>query len=131
MIADIRDRYEAIALGFRCARGAQSNEAPLALGSALNALAEEFARDTKGLLRFLDAVFKRWQKIDQPESLCRLRLITQQHLGNPKVVAQYAENVDAVPPCTTLNHAESLHARIKQYRSRDRRKALEKRQKAR
>src|SRR5262249_32096116 len=40
VIADIRDRYEMIALGFRCARGAQSGEAPLALGSALNALAE-------------------------------------------------------------------------------------------
>jgi hypothetical protein len=130
-IGDIRDRYEAIALGFRCARRAQSTEAPLALGSALNALAEEFERDRKGSLQFLDAVFKRWGEIDQPNSLWRVQLITQQHLGGPKVVAQYLENTGVVSKSTHGNHTESLRARIKQYRSRDRKKALKKRQKAR
>jgi hypothetical protein len=130
-IGDIRDRYEAIALGFRCARGAQSSEAPLALGSALNALAEEFRRDRKGLLQFLDAVFERWERIDQPDSLFRVRLITQQHLGGPKVVAQYLQNIGAVSKCTTAEQVESLHARIKQYRSRDRKNTLKKRQKVR
>jgi hypothetical protein len=126
VIADIRDRYDAIALGFRCARGAQSGEFPLALGSALNALAEEFQRDRKGLQRFLDAVFERWQKIDQPDSLWRVRLITQQHLGKPEVVAQYVENVGAAS-CTTAQHTESLRAKIRQYRSRERRNALRRR----
>jgi hypothetical protein len=130
-IGDVRDRYEAIALGFRCARGAQSSEAPLALGTALNALAEEFGRDRKGLLHFLDAVFKRWGEIDQPNSLWRVQLITQQHLGGPKVVGQYLENTGLVSKCTHGSHTESLRARIKQYRSRDRKKALKKRQKAR
>jgi hypothetical protein len=97
----------------------------------LTALALEYVRDRDGLKQFLLAVFKRWQKIDQPDSLWRVRLITQQHLGKPKIVAQYAENVGAVSKCTTAEQIDSLHARIRQYRSRDRKKALEKRQKAR
>jgi hypothetical protein len=129
-IGAIRDRYEAIALGFRCARAAQSSEAPLTLGNALNALAEEFERDRKGLLRFLDAVFKRWRKIDQPDSLWRQQLLTHQHLGGPKVVAKFLENAGAVSKTTTPQQFDALCQRIKQYRSRDRKAAL-KRQKER
>jgi len=97
----------------------------------LTALAEEYVRDREGLMRFLSAVFERWQKIDQPDSPWRLQLIAQQHLGKPKIVAEYAQNVGAVSRCTTAGQIESLRARIKQYHSRERRKALEKRQKAR
>jgi hypothetical protein len=99
----------------------------LALGSALNALAKELERDRKGLLRFLDAAFERWQRIDQPDSLFRVRSIAQQHLGKPEVVAQYVENIGAAT-CTTAKHTESLRARIRQYHSRDRKKALKRRQ---
>jgi hypothetical protein len=127
VIADIRDRYEAITLGFRCARVAQSSEAPLALRGALNALAEEFQRDRQGLLRFLDAAFERWERIDQPGSLFQMRSVTQQHLGKPHVVAQYLENTGAVSNCSTLAQRESLRATIRQYRSRDRRSALKRR----
>ena len=62
----------------------------------LTALAQEYFRDRQGLMRFLEAVFKRWREIDQPNSLWRVRLITQQHLGEPKVVTQYVENIGAV-----------------------------------
>ena len=97
----------------------------------MTALAQEYFRDRQGLMRFLQAVFKRWQEIDQPNSLWRVRLITQQHLGEPKVVTQYVENIGAVSKCTNERHFESLRAKIKQYCSRDRKKALEKREKAR
>ena len=94
----------------------------------LSALAEGYVRDREGLMRFLEAVFKRWRKIEQPDSLHRQRIIAQQHLGLPHVVAQYLENVGAVSKCTTAEQTFSLHSRIKQYHSRDRKKALEKRQ---
>jgi hypothetical protein len=81
-------------------------------------------------MRFLDAVFKRWRKIDQPDSPWRVRLLTQQHLGGPKVVAQFLENAGAVSKKTTGQHFDSLRQCIKQYRSRDRKAAL-KRQKER
>lgn len=121
-IGDVRDRYEAIALGFRCARGAQSSEAPLALGSALNALAEEFERDRKELLRFLDAVFKRWQKIDQPTSLWRVKLVTQQRGSrDQKQIADHLETNGAA------KHTDSLRSCVRQYLSRDQRTAIAKR----
>ena len=97
----------------------------------LTALAEEYVRDREGLLRFVCAVFKRWRKINAPDSLSRVRLITQQHLGGPKVVAQYLQNIGAVSKCTTAKHSESLRGRIKKYRGRDRKKALKRCQKAR
>ena len=97
----------------------------------LTALAQEYFRDHQGLMRFLEAVFKRWREIYQPNSLWRVRLIIQQHLGEPKVVTQYVENIGAVSQCTNERHFESLRANIKQYCSRDRKKALEKREKAR
>ena len=127
MIADIRDRYEAIALGLRCARGAQSSEAPLALCTALNALAQEFERDRKGLLRFLSAVFKRWRKIDQSESPFRQLLLTHQLTGTPKEIANALEEIGAAPTCTTAKQVESFHARIRQYRSRGRKAASKRR----
>ena len=121
-IADVRDRYEAIALGFRCARGAQFSEVPLALGNALNALAKEFERDRKGLLRFLDAVFKRWQKIDQPDSLWRQQLVTQQHGSrNRKKIGDHLETIGSA------NDTESLRLRIGQYLTRDQKSALQRR----
>ncbi len=90
----------------------------------LSALAEEYVRDRHGLMQFLEDVFKRWRKIDQPGSLWRVKSVTQQHLGKPKVVAQYLENIGAVSKCTNKSHSESLRARIRQYCSRDRRSAL-------
>jgi hypothetical protein len=125
-IADVRDRYEAIVLGFRCAHGAQSSEAPLALGSALNALAQAFQRDRKGLLRFLDAVFKRWREIDQPDSLFRQRLLTYQLTGTPREVAAAVVKLGAAK-CSTEQHYHSLGERIRQYRSRDPKAALKRR----
>jgi hypothetical protein len=97
----------------------------------MTALGVEYVKDRRTLMRFLEAVFKRWREIDQPNSLWRVRLIAQQHLGKPKVVAQYVENTGVVSKCTNKRHFESLRAKIKQYCSRDRKNALEKRQKAR
>jgi hypothetical protein len=121
-IGDVRDRYETIALGFRCARGAQSREASLASGSALNALAEEFERDPKGLLRFLGVVFKRWQKIDQLTSLWRVKLVTQQHGSRDhKQIADHLETIGAA------KHTDSSRSCVRQYLSRDQRNAIAKR----
>jgi hypothetical protein len=99
-------------------------------GELLTALAEEYVRDRAGLMRFLFSVFKQWRKVYDPQSLWRVRLLTQQHLGGPKVVAQYVENAGAVSPKTTPQQVDALRQCIKQYRSRDRKDAL-KRQKAR
>jgi hypothetical protein len=96
----------------------------------LTALAEEYVRDRAGLMRFLFAVLKHWRKIYDPQSLWRVQVLTQQHLGGPKVVAQYVENAGAVSPKTTPQQVDALRQCIKQYRSRDRKDAL-KRQKAR
>jgi len=169
-IANVRDNYEAIVLGFNGARSLsvvlrnETDQAPgdflRKLGNwigdyvsyciqgkedrcnwtlsghtvskeLLTALAEEYVRDRVALMQFLSAVFERWQKIEQPNSIWRLQLIAQQHLGKPKVVAEYAQNVGAVSKCTTAGQIESLRARIKQHHSRDRKSALEKRRKAR
>jgi hypothetical protein len=84
----------------------------------MTALGVEYVKDRRTLMRFLEAVFKRWREIDQPNSLWRVRLIAQQHLGKPKVVAQYVENTGVVSKCTNKRHFESLRAKIKQYCSR-------------
>jgi len=103
-LGSIKDRYNTIVLGL----------------VTLPAIAEEFMRDRTGLMQFLSACFKRWRKINKPDSLFRMRLITHQHLGGPRVVAQYLENIGAVSRCMTAEHTESLRGKIKQYRHRDR-----------
>jgi hypothetical protein len=120
-IGDVRDNYESITIGLRATHCA----------NVRTAIVNEYARDRKSLMRFLSAVFNRWQNLDKPDSLFRQRLMTQQHLGKPKVVAQYLENIGAVSPHTTQKQTNSLRDRIKQYRTRDRKNALKKRQKAR
>ena len=90
-------------------------------------LAYEYARDRQGLMRFLQEVFKRWRKIDQPESLFRQRLLTHQLAGTPKEIANALEEIGAAPTCTTAKQVESFHARIRQYRSRDRKAASKRR----
>jgi hypothetical protein len=97
----------------------------------LTALALEYDRDRDGLMQFLSAVFARLREIDQPNSLRRVRLLTHQFAGTPKEIANALERIGAVSKCTTSEQFESLHARVKQYCSRDRTKALEKRQKPR
>jgi hypothetical protein len=91
------------------------------------ALGVGYVKDRRTLNSFLWAVFKRWRKIFAPGSLWRERLITQQHLGKPEMVAQYVENVSAVAKCTNESHSESLRWRIRQHCSRDRRTALKRR----
>jgi hypothetical protein len=97
----------------------------------LTALAEEYVRDREGLTRFLEAVLTHWRKIFEPHSLWLQRLLTHQLAGTPKEIANALEEIGAGPACTTPGQVESSHARVKQYCSRDRKKALEKRQKAR
>ena len=96
----------------------------------LTALALEYDRDRAGLMQFLSAVFARWREIDQPDSLFRQRLLTHQLAGTPKEIAKALEKIGAASWCTTPEQFESLHGRVKQYCSRDRKKALQKRQKA-
>jgi hypothetical protein len=77
-------------------------------------------------------VFERWREIDQPDSLWRVRLLTHQ-METRRITdfANYLQKIGAVPTCRTVEQREALHARIKQYRSRDRKNALEKRHKPR
>ena len=89
----------------------------------LTGLAEEYVRDRVGLMQFLSAVFARWREINQPHGLFRQRLLTHQHGGTPKEIANFLEEIGAVPACTTSEQIERLRARIKQYCSRDRKKA--------
>jgi hypothetical protein len=85
----------------------------------LTALAQEYVRDRGGLMRFLSAVFKRWREIDQPDSLWRVRYVTQQHGGRDrKRIGEHLENIGAA------TNNESLRLRIGQYLSRDQKAAL-------
>ncbi|HEU5238650.1 MAG TPA: hypothetical protein VFU37_16075 [Pyrinomonadaceae bacterium] len=95
----------------------------------MTALAFEYARDREGLMQFLSAVFKQWRQLLAPDSGFRVKLLTQQmETRNVKEFAEYLERIGVVEKNTP---AEKLHAKIKQYRSRDRKNALEKRKKAR
>jgi hypothetical protein len=87
-------------------------------------LADQIVTDRPGLMRFASAVFERWRKIDQPRSLFRVRLAAQQHLGKPKVVAEYLQNIGAVLTVYHGWHTESLCGKIKKYCGRDRKNAL-------
>ena len=121
-ISLVRDRLEAIALGFLCVRGAGSSEALLASSNALRAFREEFERDPQGLLRFLRAVFKRWRTIEEPGSVWRVKTVTQQHGSRDhKAIADYVETIGAE------KHTGSLRSRVRQYLSRDQRKAIARR----
>lgn len=116
-IGVVRDRYEAIATELRCVHATQLRAA----------LSEEYARDRKGLLRFLDAVFKRWREIDQPDSLFRQRLLMHQLTGTSKEIANVLEEVGAVAKNTTEQQSRSLRSKIRQNRSRDQKAALKRR----
>jgi hypothetical protein len=97
----------------------------------MTALGVQYVNDRGGLMGFLEAVFKHWRKINLPDSLFRRRLLTHQLAGTPKEIANALQEIGVVAPCTTAEQIESLHAKIRQDRSRDRRKAFEKRQKGR
>jgi hypothetical protein len=88
----------------------------------LSPLAEEYVRDVDGLMRFLSAVFKRWQKLHAPYSPWRFRLLAQQFTGTSNEVAAAMVKVDAAP-----RKSRSLGDRVRQYRSRDQREALKRR----
>jgi hypothetical protein len=45
-------------------------------GEMMTLLAVEYLRDLKGLIRFLEAVLRRWRKIFERRSLWRLRILT-------------------------------------------------------
>jgi hypothetical protein len=101
----------------------------------LTALAEEYVRDRKGLLQFLNAIFKRWQKIDRPDSLHRMKVVIEQHADDVPYhrIAQRLDRIGAVAkgsavPGTSANR--KLRSNIKKIRSRDRKSAAEKKTKA-
>ena len=54
--------------------------------SLLTTLAEEYVRDSAGLMQFLTEVFQRWRDIDQPHSTFRQRLLTHQLAGTSKEI---------------------------------------------
>jgi hypothetical protein len=93
----------------------------------LTVLAQEYVRDRQGLMRFLQEVFKRWRKINQPGSLFRQRLLTHQLAGTPKEIANALELIGAVATSTTEHQFRSLCSSVRQYRSRDPKAALKRR----
>ena len=100
----------------------------------LTALAEEYVRDRKGLLQFLNAIFKRWQKIHQPDSLLRMKVVIEQHADDVQHhrIAQRLDRIGAVAkgsavPGTSANR--KLRSKIKKIRSRDLKIAAEKKRK--
>jgi len=101
----------------------------------LTALAEEYVRDREGLLQFLNAIFKRWQKDHRPDSLLRMKVVIEQHADDVehRRIAQRLDRIGAVAkgsavPGTSANR--KLRSNIKKIRSRDRKSAAEKKTKA-
>ena len=101
----------------------------------LTALAEEYVRDRKGLLQFLNAIFKRWQKNNQPDSLLRMKVVIEQHADDVPYhrIAQRLDRIGAVAKGSAVPGTRAyrkLRSKIKQIRSRDRKAAAEKKTKA-
>jgi hypothetical protein len=151
-IGDVRERYDAIVLGFVAMRQQvdgerqslirfllgenQTTEAIKAffetpgkwLGEdLLTAFAEEYVRDRDALMQFLLACLKRWRKLDEPES--RARFVTQQ------IARRYGHNRTRIAEellkrgvirnrPTKENEWNSLRSRIGQWLSRDQIKAV-------
>ena len=93
----------------------------------LTALALAYVRDRAGLMQFLSAVFERWRKINQPDSLFRQRLLTHQLVGTPKEIANALEEIGAAATTATDQQFFSLHSKVRQWRSRDPKTALKRR----
>jgi len=97
--------------------------------SMMKALGVEYEREPKALNQFLSAVFKRWRKIDKPDSLWRRQLVTQQ-IGSDvphHQIVQHLEKIGSVPKCSAAPKTKaytSLRSKIKKNRSRDQTKAL-------
>jgi hypothetical protein len=101
----------------------------------LTALAEEYVRDRKGLLQFLSAIFKRWQKDDQPDSLLRMKVVIEQCADDVPHhrIAQLLDRTGAVAKGSAVPGTSAyrkLRWNIKKIRSRDRKSAAEKKTKA-
>jgi hypothetical protein len=95
--------------------------------SMMKALAVEHEREPEALMRFLSAVFKRWRKIEEPDSVFRQRLLVHQLSGTSKEIAEALQEIGAVATSTTEEHSRSLRSRVRQYRSRDKKAALRRR----
>ena len=161
-VGNARDGYEAIALEFRRLGATQPNGERQQLSSALireyafacirgkqgkytwslsghrvsnellTALAEEYVRDRKGLMRFLSSCSKRWRKIDAPNSLHRIRQVTQllaERYGHDrKRVLDELQKRGVIPGDKELKDGESdkLRHKVGQILSRDQSAAVKK-----
>jgi hypothetical protein len=96
----------------------------------LTALAEEYVRDRVGLMRFLSSCFERWREINKPDSLWRVRLVTQQTAGHygydRKRILDHLQEIGAMPNPNKADQTYALLSRIGQYLSRDQRAAVRK-----
>ena len=90
----------------------------------MKALAIEHVRDPEALNEFLKAVFKRWRKNEDPQSVFRQQTLMRQITGPSKEVALALQELGAVPRSTTEAHLRSLDSRVRQQRSRDKKAAL-------
>jgi hypothetical protein len=115
-----------------CIRGEQRNyswtlKRHVVSRELLSALAEEYVRDREGLMRFLSACFKRWRKVHQPDSLWRVRFVTQQVAArygyDRKRVLDHLQKIGVIPSNLTPANTRSLLSKIGQYLSRDQRTA--------
>jgi hypothetical protein len=119
-IASIRVHYEMIVTELLCVRSRK----------LLSTLEKEYSRDRKGLMRFLSAMLKHWQKIHQPDSLTRVRAVVQRiaprYGYNRKRILDHMQDIGLVPKSNQLTvvKQESWLTRIGQYLSRDQSAAM-------
>jgi hypothetical protein len=93
----------------------------------MKALAIEHEREAEALMSFLEAVFKRWRKIEESRSVFRVRLLTRQLTGSSKEIALALQEIGAAPRSTTEGHFRSVCSSVRQNRSRDKKAALKRR----
>jgi hypothetical protein len=119
-IGSIRNHYAMIARELLCVRSSK----------LLSAFEKEYARDRKGLMRFLSAMLKHWQKIYQPDSLSRVRAVVQRiaprYGYNRKRILDHLQNIGLVPKSNQLTvvQQERWLTKIGQYLSRDQSAAI-------
>jgi hypothetical protein len=119
-IASIRVHYQMIVRELLCVRSSK----------LLSALEKEYARDRKGLMRFLSAMLKHWQKIHQPDSLTRVRAVVQRiapgYGYSRKRILDHMQEIGLVPKSNQLTVVQQDRwlTRIGQYLSRDQRAAI-------
>lgn len=97
----------------------------------MTALALEYVEDREGLMKFLKAVFIHWRKIFKPQSVWRVKLLTQQlaqrYGRDRRDIVGRLEGLGALPTSSNFKQFDANRARVGQILSRDQKEALKRR----